>query len=412
MNALRLALKSLRKSPQRTLLTSLGLANAVIGGLMFYGFTRDTYWGLSESFARGGNGHVQIADADWFDAAAPELHRVERSRLESVRAALAKDPQVESLVLASAVRRNVVGMFVVEGRSGVFLGQGTEPAAEAQIAPLAKSVTGTLLNASVPNGILLGAPLAARLGVSPGGTVTAMVTTDQGLTNAMDLTVLGTTLTGAQDLDRAYATLPLDTALSLADGTTADVLVLALTETETTDAVLAHVRSLLQDPAYAGLDARAWYTRADYYIAVRALYDRIFGVFQALMVVVTVLSLSHALAGVVAERRAEIAMLRVVGLRRRDVAAIFLAEGALLGLLGCVLGAIGAQLLSVLIAALGGIPMPPPPGFSVGYAARIRLDAIGYAFVLGATLLAAVLASAIPAWRATRGELSRGLMGL
>lgn len=412
MIALRLAWKSLARSPRRTVLTALGLANAVVGGLTFYGFTHDTYWGLSEAFARGGNGHVQVADAAWFDAPAPEQHRTERATLDALRDALAADPAIHDRLLASAVRRNVVGMLIVDGRSGIFMGQGTEPAAESKIAPLAHSVSGTLLDPGAPLGLLLGAPLAGRLGVQPGSTVTAMVTTDQGLTNAMDLQVLGTTMTGAQDLDRAYAVLPLETALSLVDGTTADLLVLALTDTADTDAVLAATRRVLADPAFEGLSARPWYERADYYIAVKALYDRIFGVFQALMVIVTVLSLSHALAAVVAERRAEIAMLRVVGLTRRQVASIFLAEGALYGALGCALGGVGALLFSQGVTWLGGIPMPPPPGFSQGYPARIQLDALGFAVVLSATFAAAVIASAIPAWRATRGELSRGLAGV
>lgn len=103
-------------------------------------------------------------------------------------------------------------------------------------------------------------------------------------------------------------------------------------------------------------------------------------------------------------------MLRVVGLRRRDVAALFVVEGALLGVLGCVGGAGLAMVASMAVAAMGGIPMPPPPGFSMGYAAQIRVDAVGLAVVLSATFGASVLASAIPAWRATRGALSGGLM--
>jgi putative ABC transport system permease protein len=412
MNTLRLALVSLVRSRRRSLLTAAGLANAVVGGLMFYGFTRHTYWGLSESFARGGNGHVQVADAAWFDSPAPEQHRVERGVLEAARAALARDPTIASHLLASAVRRDVMGMLVADGRSGVFLGVGTEPAAEALIAPLAHPVAGTGLDAARADGAVLGGPLAARLGVHPGDTVTALVTTDGGLTNGQDLGVLGLAATGSEELDRTFLTLPLDTALALADGTTVDVLVLALTDTADTDAVLAATRRVLAAPAFAGLDARPWYERASYYKAVRALYDRIFGVFEALMALVTVLSLSHAVASVVAERRAEIAMLRVVGLRRRDVAALFVAEGALLGVLGCVAGAGIAQLVAWGVARLGGIPMPPPPGFTVGYAAQILLDSVGYAIVLPVTFFAAVGASALPAWRATRGELSRGLMGL
>ena len=50
---LRLAVANLRQSPRRTVLTAAALANAVLAALLFYGFTRHTYWGLAETFARG-----------------------------------------------------------------------------------------------------------------------------------------------------------------------------------------------------------------------------------------------------------------------------------------------------------------------------------------------------------------------
>jgi ABC-type lipoprotein release transport system permease subunit len=410
---LRLAATSLWRSPRRSILTAAGLANAVAGGLMFYGFTRDTYWGLAESFARGGNGHVQVADKAWFDSPAPEQHRVERARMEAARQALEADPVIAEHLNASTLRRNVMGMLVdSSGASGVFLGVGTDPATEARIAPMAHPLRGAPLDAARPDGIVVGLPLAGRLGADVGHPLTALVTTDAGLTNGRDLTVTGLASTGSVDMDRTLVSLPLDTALALVDGTTVDLLVLALDDTAHTDTVVEAAKRVLADPKFAGLDAQPWYARAQYYTAVHALYDRIFGVFEALMALVTVLSLSHALAAVVAERRAEIAMLRVVGLRRRDVAGIFLAEGALLGLLGCAFGVVAAEGVAALVRALGGIPMPPPPGFTLTYAAQIRLDALGFAIVLPVTFLAALGASALPAWRATRGELSRGLMGL
>ena len=409
---LRLAAANLLRNPRRTILTAGALANAVVGGLLFYGFTRHSYWGLAETFARGGNGHVQIADADWFDAPAPELHRVERARLDAARAALLADPVVGAHLVGSSVRRNVMGMLTAGGRTGVFVGVGTEPDAEALLAPVTRPVVGRALLGADTAAVVLGETLGARLDVKPGGYVTALVTTDRGLTNAIDLEVAGLSRTGAEELDRTLATLPLDTALALVDGTAADVLVLALADTRDTDLVLAAARRVLADGGYTELAAEPWYTRATYYQAVRALYDRIFGVFQALMALVTLLSLSHAVAAVVSERKAEIAMLRVVGLTRRDVAGLFVAEGALLGLLGAVAGVGIAEVVRVVTERLGGIPMPPPPGYSVGYAAMFAIDGLGYAIVLPVTLVAAVLAAAVPAWRATRGELSRGLSGL
>ncbi|MDP2311921.1 MAG: FtsX-like permease family protein [Pseudomonadota bacterium] len=412
VETLRLAAASLARNPRRTLLTAGALANAVVGGLLFYGFTRHSYFGLAETFARGGNGHVQIADADWFDAPAPERHRVERTRLEAARAALAADPVIAAHLAGSSVRRQVMGMLTSGGRTGVFVGVGTEPDAEPIIAPVTTPVTGRALTGADTAAVVLGVSLGARLEVGAGDFTTALVTTDRGLTNAMDLEVAGLAKSGAEELDRSLATMPLETALSLVDGTTVDVLVLALDETGDTDLVLDAARRVLAAQGYDELAAEPWYTRATYYQAVRALYDRIFGVFEALMALVTVLSLSHAVAAVVAERKAEIAMLRVVGLRRRDVAGLFVAEGALLGLLGAVAGVGIAEVIRVVTERMGGIPMPPPPGYSVGYAAMFAIDGLGYAIVLPVTMVAAVLAAALPAWRATRGELSRGLAGL
>ncbi len=408
---MRLAARTLARSPRRTVLTGLALANAVAGGLLFYGFTRHTYWGLAESFARSGNGHVQVAAQGWFDAAAPEAHRVERARLEAVATAAAADPVLGPLLTGHSLRRQLNGMLVAEDRSGVFVGVGTDPTQEAALAPLSKPVAGRALDG--PDQVLLGATLAERLAVQPGDSVTALVTTDAGMTDAMDLHVVGVARTGSDELDRMAATLPLDTALSLAGSDRADLLVLALGDTDDTDIALARTQALLAaDPALAGLDARPWHDRHRYYIAVRALYDRIFGIFEALMVLVTALSLSHAIAAVVAERRQEIALLRVVGLTRRQVAGLFVAEGALLGVLGGVGGALLANLVAVIVKQAGGLPMPPPPGFTVGYAALFHLDLLGYLIVLPASVLAAMIASAVPALRASRGPLSRTLAGL
>ncbi len=413
LHVLWLAATGLRRSPLRTLLTAGALANAVAGGLLFYGFTRHTYWGLAEVFARAGNGHVQVADASWFDAPAPEEHRTPVETLEAARRALEADPELRPLLLTSVIRRHLTGMLTDGDRSGVFLGVGTQPEVEADLAPLSKPVAGrTLAGMEHPGAVLLGKPLAARLGVGPGDLVTAMVTTDQGMTNAMDLEVAGLTRTGSLELDATIASMPLSSALALTDADQADLLVLALHDTSRTDQALAATQRVLEAADIQGLEARPWKERAAYYIAVKALYDRIFGIFQVLMVLVVVLSLTQAVAAVVTERRSEIALLRVVGLRRRQVVGCFVAEGAMLGLLGCGLGVLGAWAVAWIVQQAGGIPMPPPPGYTVGYAAQFVFDALGYAIVLPATVLAAIVASAVPSSRAARGALSRTLAGL
>ena len=411
LHSLWLAATGLRRSPRRTLLTVGALANAVCGALLFYGFTRHTYWGLAELFARGGGGHVQLADRRWFDAPAPEDHRTDLSRLEQVRSQLLADPEIAPLVKAAGIRRQLTGMITTGTSSGVFLGVGTEPENEGALAPLLVPSDGWSLAAfEGDHDVVLGTVLAARLGVEPGDIVTALVTTDDGLTNAMDLEVAGVVTTGSIELDRTWASMPLDTALELVDSNQADLLVVALHDTADTDRALAALRRLVTPDSW--VQPRPWFERATYYTAVRALYDRIFGIFELLMVLVVVLSLSQAVAAVVAERRQEIALLRVVGLTRRAVVGLFVAEGALLGVLSCGVGLALAWTVGFIVQQAGGIPMPPPPGFTEGYAAWFVFDALGYAIVLPATLLATIVASAVPAWRASRGALSRTLAGL
>jgi putative ABC transport system permease protein len=401
-----LATRNLGQSPRRTTLLTLGLSVAVAVALLFFGFTQDTYDALAETFARSGQGHVQVAAEPWFDSVEPERHRRPVVELREIEARL-KERSGDRL-LASTVRRDLTGMVVSHGRSGVFLGVGTEPSAEADLAPLTRPVEGAGLETAPVDGVLLGQSLAQRLGLRTGDLVTTLVTTDQGLTNGADFVVVGLIRTGVRTLDRTLARFPLAAALELTGAKDADVLVLALRDTDDTDEVLAITRQLLTE--YPGYGARPWYEQAHYYRGVKALYDRIFGVFQLLMLAVAGLGLSHAVAAVVAQRRAEIALLRVIGLKRRQVLGIFVLEGALLGLLGGVVGALLANLMAVLTSLLGGIPMPPPPGFADGYDAQFHLGAMGYLVVMPTTVITAMVASGAPALRAAQGALSRAMM--
>ena len=132
MSLLWLATRNLASAPRRTVLMSLGLGIAVAVALLFFGFTRDTYAALAEVFARSGQGHLQVADAEWFDSVEPELHRTPMSTLREAEGVLTEG--LGERVVASSLRREFTGMVTAGGRSGVVLGVGTQPEAEALLA--------------------------------------------------------------------------------------------------------------------------------------------------------------------------------------------------------------------------------------------------------------------------------------
>jgi putative ABC transport system permease protein len=90
-----------------------------------------------------------------------------------------------------------------------------------------------------------------------------------------------------------------------------------------------------------------------------------------------------------------------MGVRRSRILAIFLGEGAILGVVGAALGLIVGIVLARLISIVG-IPMPPPPGRSVGYSAEILLTGPLVAVTFALVVAIAILASLYPAWRASR----------
>ncbi|WP_210423553.1 ABC transporter permease [Halorussus marinus] len=121
----------------------------------------------------------------------------------------------------------------------------------------------------------------------------------------------------------------------------------------------------------------------------------------AISLVVAGVSITNVMLMSVIERKQEIGVLRAVGYHRMDVLRIMLAEAALLGLTGAILGtAISFAVGSLINGALLGDPL----AFS---AEALRYAVVGFAF--GVT--ASVVGGLYPAWKAAESEPVEALRG-
>jgi putative ABC transport system permease protein len=120
-----------------------------------------------------------------------------------------------------------------------------------------------------------------------------------------------------------------------------------------------------------------------------------------LIAVIIVLGVTNMLIMNVLERTGEIGTLMALGARRRKVVALFVTESVYLGLIGSLVGIVLAVLMAKLISAIG-VPMPPPPGRTVGYLGAILVNApiLFSGFVV--SLATTVLAGIYPARKASR----------
>jgi putative ABC transport system permease protein len=119
------------------------------------------------------------------------------------------------------------------------------------------------------------------------------------------------------------------------------------------------------------------------------------------VVVVSLAGLVAALLSGLDQRRRELAILRASGARPRDVLVLLAMEGALVTVLGALLGLL---LLSVLLV-FGG----PIIEARLGLSLRLTAPGPGELHLLGLVLLVGFIACLLPGWRAYRMSLADGL---
>lgn len=127
-----------------------------------------------------------------------------------------------------------------------------------------------------------------------------------------------------------------------------------------------------------------------------------------LICVLAAFNIAHALSASVRARERDLAVMRAVGARRRDVFRLVMAEASLLGLLGGALGALAAFLFSLALDAAAARWLPPfpfQPDTFFSWPAWLPLLGVG----LG--VLAAVVGAVLPARRAASVDPARVLAG-
>ncbi len=369
---------------------AFGVAALIVSG----GFVLDLYRQLGEAIIHSQSGHLQIARPALFaeGSRSPEKHRI--AELDAVKSELTRVPNVQHTM----ARLSFVGLLS-NGRTDLpIIGEGAEPAEEAQFATSIKFLSGRPLTSGDRNGAAVGEGLAKALRLAPGDFITLVAATVDGSMNTTDLEVTGIFRSFSKDYDARAVKIPLRAAQELLNTPDANTIVLLLDDTEKTAAALEQATLRMQP---RGLAVKAWQELNDFYANTVKLYDRQFGVLTVIILFMVALGVTNAVNMAVFERLGEFGTMRALGNRGWHVVKLVMLECALLGAIGAALGVAIGIMLALLISAVG-IPMPPPPNSNIGYTAAIELAPriILEAFAVG--LIATVLSGVIPSLRARR----------
>jgi lipoprotein-releasing system permease protein len=316
----------------------------------------------------------------------------------------------------------------VEGQAMLINGQqvsgallrGVLPAEEPEVSDVSEHMkSGKLIDLQAGEyGIVLGSELAAVLGANPGDKITlvtpeATVTPAGVLPRLRRFTVAGIFEVGMQEYDRTAAFIHIEDARRLFD---------------LPDGVVSGLRLKLKDlfraPAVSReltqhLSGAYWisdWTRehVNFFRAVQ-MEKTIMFIIMLLIVAVAAFNIVSTLVMLVTDKQVDIAILRTLGLTPRQVMAIFIIQGTIIGLAGTALGVLGGTSLALNLEALVGwleqvlgTQFLPP---DVYYISELPSD-VHLGDVLRISIAAfflSVIATIYPAWRAARTQPAAAL---
>ncbi|MGH6609223.1 MAG: lipoprotein-releasing ABC transporter permease subunit [Burkholderiaceae bacterium] len=304
-----------------------------------------------------------------------------------------------------------------ESVRGVLV-RGIEPVAEPAVSEIATQIRGAPLNALADGefGIVLGGELARALGVLIGEKVTLIapqgqVTPAGVVPRLKQFTVIATFDSGHFEYDSALALIHIGDAQRLfrVDGPTG--VRLKLNDMQDAPEVAVQLAQSLEP----GLLVRDWTRQNRSWFAAVQVEKRMMFIILALIVAVAAFNLVSTLVMTVTEKQSDIAIMRTLGASPGSVMLVFMVQGALIGVLGTLLGVASGLLIAnnmdVIFPAIEGIVGFPLIPKDIYFLSSLPSDprASDIVPIAVISMVLSLLATLYPSWRASRVKPAEAL---
>ncbi len=342
MNYFKLAYRNLGRHRRRSILSGLALAMGTALLMFIAAFFQGEMRSAMESTLRLSSGHLQVRDADY-----------DPDKLSVAWEYLIENPgqvsaQIEALdqVDVATPRLFASGIITSQNDSVGVQIMGIDPASRAND-PYRHLVSGEFLAADDREGILIGRPLAQNLGLNVGSQISLLVNTSDGTVDEQVFTVRGIYTTGTTAYDKGIVFLPLAKAQAFSGaGNRASMIFVLLKDREQAEFVAKAIPS-------QNFQVETWRELNSLLVLVNDFSNAYLTVINLIILGVTVTVIVNTLLMSVFERTREIGILSAIGMKGRQIIAMFLAEASLLALGGVTVGALAGWALSVYFGKVG-----------------------------------------------------------
>jgi lipoprotein-releasing system permease protein len=251
----------------------------------------------------------------------------------------------------------------------------------------------------VDGGILLGNRLANRLSVYPGDIVTLVPVTEAKVNPALGVAVprfwkfevTGLFDTGMFQYDNQFVVMSLDNARRFTGlGDAVSGIAVRVADPDLAPVIGEALEKRLGYP-YRALD---WQTQNASLFSALQLEKLAMGLIIFFIMVVAAFNIVGTLTMVVTDKTKEIGILRAMGLTSPAVARVFLIQGAVIGVVGTLLGLLLGLTVAYVVDESGWIRINPAVYFIDHL--PVHVEPLDVAIVVGASIAVAVLATLYP----------------
>lgn len=322
-------------------------------------------------------------------------------------------------VIAAAPYIEAQGMLINGSRVNGSLIRGVLPEQEPAVSNVSSKMKKGRFTALKPGkfGVILGQDLARILGVHVGDKVT-MVTPSANVTPAgvaprlKRFTVVGIFYIGMYEYDSTMALIHLKDAQRLfrMKGRVTGV------RAKLNDLFAAPLtREELQDQSLSEYWVRDWSSyHANWFRAVK-IEKRMIFLLLLLIVAVAAFNIVSTLVMVVTDKQSDIAILRTLGSSPRSIMGIFMVQGAIIGIIGTLIGTVGGVSLSLnldtvvpFIEGIFGIRILDPAVYYISaLPSDLHWNDVWTICTISLTL--GLVATLYPAWRASKTQPAEAL---
>ncbi len=456
MNTLSLALRNLLRNQRRSLMTLFAMVLGLVAVLLFGGYIKDLTYGLQTDFVTR-TGHLQIQHKGYFLYGSGNPAAFGIRDYETVLATVKSDPLLAPMLVVATPTLEfggIAGNFAA-GVSRTIFASGTVVDDQSRMLDwndygmreLRQPLT---LSGTAPDSAVIGTGVArvlqlcAALKVSncvsapepPTATNRAALPDDiaalaaangsiaptqqsatqprieilaassRGAPNVAAVTVVRAEFQGSKELDDVFVALHLRQAQKLIFGNDlpqVTAIALQLRHTAQIPQALDRLEQLLgtalKDRPLEILD---YETLNPFYGQTQSMFAAIFGFMAVLIGSVVLFTISNTMSMTVVERTVEIGTVRALGLRRRGIQRMFLAEAVALGTAASLLGVAMALAVSWAINQLDLTWTPPGRIEAVPLTVRVAGEYLMMSGSAVALVIVASLSAILPATRASR----------